>query len=558
MPKPTSDLFSVSTTESFVELPIAKFHSDLNLSDFLNQANKDRNYSTREENHYKGYNRIKSIKKTVKEIKSQYPAYPVFKCYKSIIIQHDIDKNSKDNGDTKKDQDHKCDKDAQDEYDKVQDSAQLWIEKYKARNTGQIIGNQKSVTALKKWLESWSNSGNNNRMHGCDSGTEFEDTDSCDNIQFSNNVIVLNGPNGCGKTTTVYAICNELSLNVLEVNASSKRTGKWLIQELQEATQSHQVHKEKNVVPFNRDQTYKNVKPKKSKNLSGTQRPHSCVLLVEDIDVIFDQDDGFIAALLQIIPTSKRPIIITTTDIRSNFLEKFTKIGKVINFSPLTSKVLGVWLQLICLIEERLHLKDELVAYLLNSCNGDVRRCLLELQLHLTGYKDVIQETSLNSISENVTLDSNQCLVNIVDRQEILNLEGVWWNVPNICKLPDFSKLRGNQNFKREEQVNADIKFPSANYRKNLYDLFKLFDDLAFIDCIREKRCYDGLRPKSITMPKDSLELIENISEYEGSEFVSSLGSFLINGRFERYLKRSGMKPEEISMTVHPSTAEKR
>ena len=56
------------------------------------------------------------------------------------------------------------------------------------------------------------------------------------------NSVLLAGPAGSGKTSSVYALAEELSFNVLEVNASSKRNGKSILSQLHEATQSHTVN----------------------------------------------------------------------------------------------------------------------------------------------------------------------------------------------------------------------------------------------------------------------------------------------------------------------------
>jgi len=46
-----------------------------------------------------------------------------------------------------------------------------------------------------------------------------------DSTWLPGNTMVLYGPTGTGKTSAVYAIAKELKFNVLELNASTKRTG---------------------------------------------------------------------------------------------------------------------------------------------------------------------------------------------------------------------------------------------------------------------------------------------------------------------------------------------
>ncbi|PNF27779.1 hypothetical protein B7P43_G09230 [Cryptotermes secundus] len=128
----------------------------------------------------------------------------------------------------------------------------MWTEKYKPTSVDDLVGNRHSIDQLKHWLESWKHysdeiqhrdkeSGRNRKDSS--SGDEFFDCDSNDNINrnLPNNTAILVGPHGCGKTSAVYAIANELGCKVLEINTSSKRNGKRILSELQEATQSHQV-----------------------------------------------------------------------------------------------------------------------------------------------------------------------------------------------------------------------------------------------------------------------------------------------------------------------------
>lgn len=53
------------------------------------------------------------------------------------------------------------------------------------------------------------------------------------------------GPNGVGKTASVYALAHEMGFKVLEVNASSTRNGRQVLANLREATQSHDVRNSK-------------------------------------------------------------------------------------------------------------------------------------------------------------------------------------------------------------------------------------------------------------------------------------------------------------------------
>ncbi|XP_068177688.1 ATPase family AAA domain-containing protein 5b [Antennarius striatus] len=102
------------------------------------------------------------------------------------------------------------------------------------------------------------------------------------------------------------------------------------------------------------------------------------LILFEEVDVIFDDDVGFLTAIKAFMTSTKRPVILTTND--PSFKERFSCGVEEIIFR--TPSVAGVcsYLQLVALAENvRLEMND--IIDLLGVSRGDVRRCLLQLQL---------------------------------------------------------------------------------------------------------------------------------------------------------------------------------
>lgn len=83
-----------------------------------------------------------------------------------------------------------------------------WTCKYKPTSSGQIVGNDAAIGKLRNWLSGWRlPSPNDDRS----SGDEFFSSDSSSSGCYENNqVAVLLGPYGSGKTASVYAIAEEL------------------------------------------------------------------------------------------------------------------------------------------------------------------------------------------------------------------------------------------------------------------------------------------------------------------------------------------------------------
>ena len=77
-----------------------------------------------------------------------------------------------------------------------------WTEKYRPQTLDAVVGNPTAVNTLRSWARSWE--------HGI---PEVR-------------VVVLRGPPGVGKTTSVEALAREMGWSIIEMNASDQRTGK--------------------------------------------------------------------------------------------------------------------------------------------------------------------------------------------------------------------------------------------------------------------------------------------------------------------------------------------
>lgn len=76
-----------------------------------------------------------------------------------------------------------------------------WVEKYRPRKLSEIVNQEKALEQVRAWVEAW--------LHGNPPKKK---------------ALLLAGPPGVGKTTTVYALANEYGFEVIELNASDERT----------------------------------------------------------------------------------------------------------------------------------------------------------------------------------------------------------------------------------------------------------------------------------------------------------------------------------------------
>ncbi|XP_068583050.1 ATPase family AAA domain-containing protein 5b [Cebidichthys violaceus] len=343
----------------------------------------------------------------------------------------------------------------------------LWTDKYSPQHSSQVIGNSASVNKLQIWLKKWKLRADCDERRKMDERKQEENnsSNSWDYGDFQGeagpeddreaplcNTALITGPAGVGKTASVYACAQELGFKVFEVNCSSQRSGRHVLTQLKEATQSHLVEmsgkdplkptyfnnyainsctpksetlpgkamRPKNVTSTSKSRAARKSGPSSRKGKtnpatvtlanyfkmkakadhfhfggpSASEKPDgersgdpsaiknrktaTSLILFEEVDVIFDDDIGFLAAIKTFMTTTKRPVILTTSD--PSFRERFNCSLEEILFK--TPSVVNVcsYLQLVGLAENARLDRDD-VRGLLGLSRGDARRCLLQLQL---------------------------------------------------------------------------------------------------------------------------------------------------------------------------------
>jgi sorting nexin-8 len=161
------------------------------------------------------------------------------------------------------------------------------------------------------------------------------------------NAVLISGPPGCGKTASVFAVAKELDFEVFEVHPGMRRSAKDIFDKVGDMTQNHLVQgvgngtnakSDSNIDKdsskqeigsgkqgamnkfFSKTQTSKTrTSPRKTngKEVEKSKTPMAqkqSMILLEEVDVLFDEDKGFWPGVVNLISQSKRPIVLTCND----------------------------------------------------------------------------------------------------------------------------------------------------------------------------------------------------------------------------------------------------
>ena len=223
-------------------------------------------------------------------------------------------------------------------------SVEPWTVRYRPRTSKDVIGNRPAIEKLREWTQSWSNG------------------------RPSKPAVLLYGPAGVGKTTVTEALANERDWDLVEINASDKRSGEIL---------------------------------SKIAGLASTQATlfgKGRLILLDEVDGInLREDQGAISAILQIIKTTQYPMILTANDpwdpktrpLRDACLQIELKRVGIRDGLPLLKSILS---------REGVQTTDDVLKLIIDRDRGDLRSILNDLQL-LSNTRRVLTSDDVNLLA---------------------------------------------------------------------------------------------------------------------------------------------------------------
>lgn len=207
--------------------------------------------------------------------------------------------------------------------------------KYRPRHLDDIAGNKEPLISFRKWLSSW------------EKGVPKK------------KAVLLYGPAGTGKTVTAEAASRDLNFDLVEMNASDKRTTASIGRIVGAAVGQS--------------------------SLLGKKR----MILLDEVDGIDSRADrGAVEAIVSAIKNTKWPIVLTANDPWNPRLAPLRNTCLMIQFKKLGLRDSIPYLKKICQ-KESLEIDDRALKFLVERNEGDMRSIINDLQTLSTGKKKI-------------------------------------------------------------------------------------------------------------------------------------------------------------------------
>lgn len=227
-----------------------------------------------------------------------------------------------------------------------------WTEKHRPKTLDEVVGNPTAVAELRKWAAAWERGRPEKRA------------------------IVLQGDPGIGKTSAALALANEMGWSVVEMNASDSRNAEAI----------HNVATRGAVL-----QTFSDT----GEFLRTDQGGRKLIVLDEADNVFGREDRGGIAAIVDMIRTTRQPVILIVNDYyaltrRSSSLKR---LCKTIKFKGIHDDAMKNILRSVS-GKEGIGVASEVLDLIVERASGDLRSAINDLESLAIGRSDVLSEAT--------------------------------------------------------------------------------------------------------------------------------------------------------------------
>ncbi|CAA99812.1 Replication factor C subunit 1 [Caenorhabditis elegans] len=244
-----------------------------------------------------------------------------------------------------------------------------WVDKYKPKRMGELVGqngDKSPINKLLEWIKDWA-------KHNLGEGAKIKKPkpapwmSSQDGTSFK--AALLSGSPGVGKTTCAYMACQQLGLQLVEMNASDVRSKKHLEAKIGELSGSHQI-----------EQFFGAKKCAPQDN----QKVHH-ILIMDEVDGMSGNEDrAGISELIQIIKESKIPIICICNDRQHPKIRTLANYCYDLRFPKPRVETIRSRMMTIC-SQEKMKIGKEELDEIIELSGHDVRQTIYNLQMRSKG-----------------------------------------------------------------------------------------------------------------------------------------------------------------------------
>lgn len=299
---------------------------------------------------------IYDAKQIVKQMKEDFENFPTNRCYKQLSQKYQKSKVDTDS-------DYFSQGDCT-----ISEENSSFVDIFKPNKFNEFLVNLKPIQELRKFLLTW----DEKEDYDSENSSSWQSSKGLDNFS------VLTGLNGTGKTSSIYALAKDLNYQVIEINAGSRRSGKKMLQDLSEATQSHRVKNKSGKMLSPQDE---NVESSQGFSYNASNGAKS-IILIEDAEIVFESDEGFASSLQQLINISKRPVILTTNNRNCQHLQKFIQQNEIMYQRPKNVDHIAKYLSVLCLAAN--YQINAVATGRLYALNGhDLRKTINEIEFFI-------------------------------------------------------------------------------------------------------------------------------------------------------------------------------
>lgn len=296
-----------------------------------------------------------------------------------------------------------------------------WTEKYRPRRLEDIVGNTSVVRQMYEWAQNWTS---------------------------KSRPLLLYGKPGIGKTSSAYALANDMNWEVIELNASDQRT-KPMIDKIAGSSST-------------------------TASLTGASRK---LILIDEADNLHAQADrGGAKAVVDIIASSKQPIILIANDYYG--LSKELKAAtEPVQFRALQARSIVPRLRYIC-SAEGIACNETVLVEIAEAAGGDMRAAVTMLYAAAIGKEQLVsgdihtsKKDERSSIFELVgavfkgreDADLMRTAYEVEDTPDTIEQ----WIEGNMDNLPAATRARGYRCISRADE------YIGYTYRRQYYTLWR-------------------------------------------------------------------------------------